>query len=45
MFIGTKGGWGGGGGGKHFAGCKLIGAPAPIPISVQNNYIFHIENR
>ena len=30
-------------GGKLFAGCKLIGAPAPI--SVPNNYIFHIENR
>ena len=31
-----------GGGGKLFAGCKLIGAPAPI--SVPNNYIFHIDN-
>ena len=39
--------WGGGGGGargaKLFAGCKLIGAP--VPKSVPNNYISHIENR
>ena len=30
-----------GGGGKLFAGCKLIGAPAQ---SVPNNYISYIEN-
>ena len=51
--IGGGGGGGGGGqgsenwgegqrgGGKLFAGCKLIGAP---PQSVPNNYISHIEN-
>ena len=33
---------GGGGGGKLFACCKLIGAPAPK--SVPNNYISHIKN-
>ena len=46
MFQNIEGGGGGGGGAKgakHFAGCKLIRAPAPK--SVSNNYISHIENR
>ena len=34
---------GGASGAKLFAGCKLVGAPAPQ--YVPNNYISHIKNR
>ena len=36
--------WGPKGGGKLFAGRKLIGAPPPRPQLVPNNYISDVEN-